>query len=92
MYLDIAKKIIHEQEVIIGPIAWDEADRVSELDVDRKKKTIVFADAVDESKAIDALVRQYEKLFGQASVEVCRDAVQALLAKMDKKEIPLTLR
>ena len=46
----------------------------------------------DAKPIIDKLVAQYERLFGKASHEVCKEAVQDILAEMPPEEIPLSLR
>lgn len=37
-------------------------------------------------------IAQYEKLFGIASREVCRDAVRPLLSQAPEEEIPAVLK
>ena len=90
IYAQIARKIIEQQELIIGPVAIEQAKRVPNLSVDWPKHTITISG--NEQAAIDDLVRQYEKLFGQISVEVCRDATQNLVAKLPADKQPKTLR
>ena len=86
----IAQKIIEEQELIIGPLAWSEAAKVAGLSVDAAKKTVSISG--DQKVVVDALVEQYERLFGRASHEACRDAVASLLASMPMGEVPSSLR
>jgi len=86
----IATRIIKEQELIIGPLAWEEAQKVSGLTVDESHNFISFAG--NEKEIIDRLVAQYEKLFGKASHEVCKEAVQDLIAEMSPEEIPSSLK
>ncbi|MES2470677.1 MAG: hypothetical protein V4526_00355 [Patescibacteria group bacterium] len=88
----IATKIIKEQELIIGPMAWSEAGKVSGLHiVDQKMGTVTIDDA-DSRGVVDRLVGQYEQLFGRASHEVCKDAVRSLLADLAPAEVPASLR
>lgn len=87
---DIITRIIHEQEYIIGPVAWDEASKVSGLVIDQPRSSVSFTG--DEKDIIDRLVAQYEKLFGKASHEVCREAVQDLLAELPPDQIPSSLK
>jgi len=87
----IAVKIIKEQEMIIGPIAWDEAQQVEGLNVDISKKEVSFS-GERKNETIDKLVMQYEKLFGRASVEVCRDAVKDLIVDTPTDQVPSLLR
>lgn len=84
----VAVKIIKEQELVIGPLAWSEAKKVSGLSVNGENVTIQ-----GEPKAvIDKLVAQYERLFGRASREVCREAAASLIAKLPQAEIPSSLQ
>ena len=83
-------RIIKEQELIIGPLAWDEARKLSGLTIDQSHSFVSFAG--DEKDVINRLVAQYEKLFGKASHEVCKEAVQDLIAEMPPEEIPDSLK
>ena len=84
-------KIIKEQELIVGPLAWDEARKVQGLEIlDSKKDELNLSG--DPKNVIDKLVFQYERLFGRASHEVCKEAVHDLIAQMSPEEIPSSLR
>lgn len=87
----IAMKIVKEQELIIGPIAWQEAGKVSGLHI-APAHTDISIDTGDGDKVIDSLVAQYERLFGRASREVCKDAAAALLADLSPAQVPASLR
>ena len=86
----IPLRIIKEQELIIGPLAWDEAMKVSGLTIDQSHSSVSFAG--DEKEVINRLGAQYERLFGRASHEVCREAVQDLIAEMPLDQIPSSLK
>lgn len=89
----IAGKIIKEQELIIGPLAWEEASHVQGLHaVDKKTGEISIEEGVDKRTVIDDLVKEYETLFGRAAREVCREAVVTLLADLQPSEVPSSLR
>jgi hypothetical protein len=88
--LQIPIRIIKEQELVIGPLAWDEARKVSGLNIDQKNNSVTFSG--DGKDIINRLVAQYERLFGKASREVCRQAVQDLTAEMSAEEIPSSLK
>ncbi len=90
--LEITKKIILEQELIIGPLAWEEAAKVDGISVFESEKNVKITNNVNESDVINRLVRQYERLFGRASVEACKDAVKDLLPKLQEDQIPEMLR
>jgi hypothetical protein len=85
----IAEKIITEQELVIGPLAWTEARKVQGLQIDASRHVTLSAQPME---TVDRLVAQYERLFGKASEEVCRQAVKNLLASLQPTEIPLSLR
>ncbi len=86
----LADKIIQEQALIIGPIAWEQAEKVTGLRINIKSKEVdIEGDARD---VLERLVAQYEKLFGVASREVCRDAVRPLLAEVPEGDIPEVLK
>lgn len=86
----ITVRIIKEQELIIGPVAWNEAKKVSGFSVvDVKEgKVALTGDAKD---VVNRLVAQYGRLFGRASQEVCKDAVKDLIAELPKDQIPSNL-
>lgn len=87
----ISVRIIKEQELIIGSLAWEEAKKVSGLKViDQNKGETIFEG--DAKEILNRLVAQYTRLFGQTSSEVCKDAVQDLLAELPKDQIPSSLK
>ena len=88
----IALRIIEEQELIIGPLAWNEARKVPGLRViDQKSKQIDF-DNGNSAQVIDKLVAQYDRLFGRASREVSREAAMPFLKNLNPTEVPLSLK
>ena len=87
----IAKTIIKEQELIIGPVAWSQAAKVSGLHVSNQNGGAVSIDG-DASTVIDGLVKQYEHLFGRASREVCKEAAGPLLAGLSPSDVPASLK
>lgn len=89
-FSQIPLRIIKEQELIIGPVAWDEAKKVNGLEIDQAHSSVSFLG--DEKDIINRLVAQYERLFGKASHEVCKEAVQDLIAEMPEEQIPSSLR
>ena len=87
---NIALNIIKEQALIIGPIAWGEAGKIPGLTVDALTKSASISGNPQE--VIDRLVSRYEQFFGKASHEVCREAVQSIVADMQPELIPTSLR
>ncbi len=86
----VSIRIIKEQELIIGPVAWEEAGKVSGLKVDKANGTATFDG--DPKEILNRLVAQYSRLFGQVSKEVCRQAAQDLLVELPEGDIPDSLQ
>lgn len=86
-YTLVVASIIKEQEKIVGPLAWSEAEKVSGLSLENHKVAI----SGDGKKVVEKLVSQYEMLFGQASIEVCKGAVRPLRSKLKGVEMPQIL-
>lgn len=80
--------IIKEQQSIIGPIALDQAKKVSGLEVNGTDIKI----AGNKKEVLGNLVDQYEKLFGQASVEVCKEAFSSFADKIPVTDVPDILK
>lgn len=86
----LVARIIQEQALIIGPVAWEEASKVNGLRVDSTAHQVQLEG--NSKEVLEKLVAQYEHLFGRASREVCRDAVRPLLAQVSENEIPAVLK
>jgi len=89
VYAQIAEKIIKQQESVIGPVAIEQAEAVSGLSLDWSKKEVKISG--DGAKVIDRLVEQYKELFGQISVEVCKEAAGSLINKLPAGKHPKAL-
>lgn len=89
VYAQIAEKIIEQQETIIGPVAIEQAKQVPNMSVDWEKKEVKISG--NEASAIDKLVAQYKDLFGQISVEVCKEAASKLLGELPADKQPKSL-
>lgn len=89
IFARIAEKIITEQEKIIGPIALEQARKVQGLTVDMGKHEVKFVG--NQKEILENLVEQYKHLFGQASVEVCREAVRGIISSAPKDSMPSLL-
>lgn len=88
----VASKIIKEQELIIGPVAWEEARKVKGIHVIDEQHNTVTVHNGDDREVINNLVGQYEHLFGLASREVCREAAATLIADLAPEQVPSSLR
>lgn len=84
-----ASRIIKEQQAIIGPIALDQAKKVAGF-------SIVSSDDIkitgSKKQALESLVKQFEKLFGKASVQVCKDAFAPFSEKIPAADVPEILK
>jgi hypothetical protein len=90
IFSQLAQKIIKAQESVIGPIALEQAKKVGGLQLDNTTRTVVINGS--EKEVIDDLIRQYEEVFGMASVEVCRDAVRDILPSIPNDQMPALLK
>ena len=88
-YSLVASRIIKQQEEVIGPVALEQAKKVGGLSVDNSGNVSISGDGKD---VLEKLVRQYEKLFGRASIEVCKDAVRETKPAIPPKELPEILK
>lgn len=88
----MATLIIKEQEQVIGPLAWREAGKVQGLTIVNRERSEISIKGEDQKQVVDRLVTQYERLFGPASHEVCREAVAGLISHISAAEIPASLR
>ncbi len=86
----LAKKIIEEQETIIGPIALEQAGKVEGIKLNWQTHEVSLAG--DKKNILQNLVKQYEGLFGQASVEVCKEAVSKFTTKIPQDQLPAVLQ
>lgn len=89
VYAEIARRIILQQETIIGPVAIERADSVPNLKLNWGKHEVTISG--DGPKVIDALVGQYKELFGKISVEVSKEAAEPLIRDLPKDKLPKTL-
>jgi hypothetical protein len=90
-YDQIVARIVHQQQLIIGPLAWTEAEKVDGLATDTGRGELFVASS-DPKMVVDSLVSRYERLFGGASRQVCREAAATLTSSMVAVEIPTSLR
>ncbi len=86
----ISVRIIKEQELIIGPVAWEEAKKVQGFKIiDRDNEVVEITG--DPKEILNRLVAQYSRLFGQVSTQVCKDAAQDLIAELPTDQVPASL-
>jgi hypothetical protein len=90
VYAQIAANIIKSQEVIIGPVAIEQAKRIPHIQVDWDAQQVTITG--DEAQALNALVNAYKELFGQISVEVSKEAAASLAGKLPANQLPEALK
>lgn len=90
VFAKMAERIITEQEGIVGPVALEQARKVEGLFVDWSKHDVKILG--NEKDILELLVKQYETLFGRASVEVCKEAVKNIISEVPKDQVPMLLR
>lgn len=88
IFAQMAEKIIKEQESIIGPVALEQAKKVSGLNIDWQRHEVEIDG--DEKAILEKLVQQYEHLFGRASVEVCKEAIRNM--QISPENLPALLK
>ena len=87
--VQIVKLIIIGQRTIIGPLAIDLANRVGGLKVSADLSDVRVSGG--SAQILGDLVMQYEKLFGQASVEACKESVREV-GSVTSKDLPSILQ
>lgn len=90
IYSQLVNKIIKEQETIIGPVALEQAGKVPGLKVSLQDDKVVI-EGNNKKDILENLVKQYEKLFGMTSVEVCKEAVRGLISQAPRDQVPQML-
>lgn len=88
-YAQGISQIIKEQQAIIGPIALDQAKKVSGLQVGGVDDVEITG---NKKEVLTNLVNQYAKLFGRASVEVCKEAFSSFAEKIPSADVPDILK
>lgn len=89
----IVQSIITHQREVLGPLAVDQAKGIAGLTItsDGKVKISLKKDT-DSKNLLSDLVKKYEKLFGRASIEVCKDAIKESGVKYADSDLPDILR
>lgn len=88
-YVEAVSRIIKEQQSIIGPVAIDQANKVTGLSVGGIEDIKITGIKKD---VLGSLVNQYSKLFGKASIEVCKEAFEPFSDKIPSSDIPDILK
>lgn len=89
-YSKVIISIIEAQENIIGPVAIERATHVVGLAVDWSNKAVQING--EPISILTDLVGQYRELFGDISVEVCREAAMHSVGSGALDKLPALLR
>jgi len=90
VFEQIAEKIIEQQESIVGPVAIEQAKRVTGLKINWAQHEIHVSG--NPPAVIDKLIDQFKELFGQIAVRVSKEAAGSMLAKLPADQIPSSLK
>lgn len=90
IYATIVEKIIAQQQLIIGPVAIQQAENVEGLLIDKESHAVTLQG--NEKQIVDALISQYQELFGQIAVEVSKEAVAKVVASLAPEQLPELLK
>ena len=82
-------RIIKEQEAIIGPVALDQAKKISGISAVSVDEIKIHGDG---KEILEHLVSRYEKFFGKASVEVCKEAIEPIRDQLPQTQLPDILK
>lgn len=89
VYIKAIIQIIKEQELVIGPLALDQAKKVTSLQLMNINDVKITG---SPKQALADLVERYAELFGQASVEVCKEAIRQIKDQIPQQELPQILK
>lgn len=89
VFEDMASKIIKEQQTIIGPLALREANKVQGLKVNTPDDIVIEGNS---KEILQKLVEQYAKLFGNASIQLCREVTEQYSSDIPEAEKPEFLK
>ena len=90
VYATICTQIVKEQSLIIGALALEQAGHVVGLSVD--PATYSCRISGNGSQIVEELINQYRDFFGNAAVEVCREAASRFMTRLPTGAIPASLR
>jgi len=90
MTQSLVRAIVTQQQMIIGPLAVVQANKVNGLKISEDIRNVTVSGKFTD--VLTDLVKQYEQLFGQASVEVCKDAMRELHIKIPLEDLPEILQ
>lgn len=85
--------IVAQQQLIIGPLAIEQANKIEGLVIKGEQNIDVTVNMKGTSnELLGKLVHRYEELFGKTSIEVCKDAIKEARLKISSDDLPDILR
>lgn len=90
IYAQIAVRIIQGQEAIIGPVAVEQAEQVTNMSINWSKHEVSISG--NEVSALESLIQKYKDLFGHISVEVSKQAAGSLMSQLPADSLPESLK
>jgi hypothetical protein len=84
-YHDLVKRIIEEQKLIMGPLAFELAKRTEGLKFENE---LTFNIEGEPKNVVTNLINQYKELFGDISVQVSRHALLDNAKSFTNEELP----
>lgn len=90
VYGTICTQIVKEQGQIIGALSYEQAGQIDGLQIDPATYNCIITG--EPLVVLETLVDKYRQFFGNAAVEVCREAAMHLKARLPDEQIPELLR
>lgn len=87
---ELITSIILRQSIIIGRLAYEEANKVPGLKVTTKGEVEEING--DPNQILELLVKRYASLFGRAAIQVCKNVVFETISQSERKQLPDILR
>ena len=88
---EIATAIVRHQTEIIGPLATQQASKVHGVVVSQNSVQILETSS-DPQQILVELVNKYAQIFGNTSIEVCKDALKEANITISTKDLPQILQ
>lgn len=89
VYSALATHILKGQLAVVGPLAIDQAKTVTGVTIEGGNTVRIKGNG---KEVLTALVKRFERLFGLASVEVCKDAIKESSVTISDRDLPEILR
>lgn len=90
VYAEICTQIVREQTLIIGALAVEQAGHAEGLMIDQQ--TLECHITGNGAQVVDNLINKYRDFFGNAAVEVCKEAASRFTTRLPLEQLPASLR